>query len=33
MDYKIIRSDRRTLGLEVTLEGEVLVRAPWLTAD
>lgn len=33
MDYKIIRSDRRTLGLEVTLKGEVLVRAPRLTAD
>lgn len=28
MDYRLIRSRRRTLALEVTPEGEVLVRAP-----
>ena len=28
MDYKLIRSDRRTLALEITREGQVLVRAP-----
>ncbi len=33
MDYRIIRSDRRTLALEVTLKGEVLVRAPRSVAD
>ncbi len=27
-DYRIIRSDRRTLALEVTRDGEVLVRVP-----
>jgi hypothetical protein len=27
-NYKIIRSDRKTVGLEVTREGEVIVRAP-----
>ena len=27
-DYRIVRSRRRTLALEVTREGEVLVRAP-----
>ena len=30
MDYQIIRSARRTLGLEVTREGELIVRAPRL---
>ena len=33
MDYKVIRSNRRTLALEVTLKGEVLVRAPRLVTD
>ncbi len=33
MDYKIIRSNRKTLALEVTLKGEVLVRAPHLVTD
>ena len=28
MDYEIIRSRRRTVALEVTREGRVLVRAP-----
>ena len=28
IDYRIIRSDRRSTALEVTREGEVLVRAP-----
>ena len=28
MDYELIRSDRRTLALEITREGQVLVRAP-----
>lgn len=28
MTYEVIRSDRRTLALEVTREGRVLVRAP-----
>lgn len=28
MEYKIIRSDRKTLALEVTANAEVLVRAP-----
>lgn len=28
MEYRIIRSSRRTLGLEITPEGELLVRAP-----
>lgn len=27
-DYRLVRSDRRTLALEVTAEGEVIVRAP-----
>ena len=30
MDYRIIRSSRRTLGLEVTRDGELIVRAPRL---
>ncbi|MBR2264395.1 MAG: DUF45 domain-containing protein [Firmicutes bacterium] len=30
MDYRIIRSNRRTLGLEVTAQGELVVRAPRL---
>lgn len=33
MDYKVIRSNRRTLALEVTLKGEVLVRAPRFVTD
>lgn len=28
MDYKLIRSNRKTLGLEITREGELLIRAP-----
>ena len=28
MNYKIIRSNRKTLGLEITLQGEIIVRAP-----
>ncbi|MGI6687855.1 MAG: M48 family metallopeptidase [Christensenellales bacterium] len=28
LDYRLVRSDRRTLALEVTAEGEVIVRAP-----
>lgn len=28
MEYKIIRSDRKTLGIGISSEGEVLVRAP-----
>jgi len=28
MNYELIRSDRRTVALEVTREGRVLVRAP-----
>lgn len=28
MEYKIIRSDRKTLALQITREGELLVRAP-----
>ena len=33
MEYKIIRSNRKTLALEVTLKGEVLVRAPHLVTN
>ncbi len=29
MEYKIIRSGRSTVGIELTLEGEVLIRAPY----
>lgn len=32
-DVKIIRSNRRTLSLEITPVGEVLVRAPWLISE
>lgn len=32
-DVKIIRSNRRTLALEITLMGQVIVRAPWLVSD
>lgn len=32
MDYKIIRSRRKTLGLEVTVQG-IVVRAPFEVAD
>lgn len=28
MEYTVIRSDRRTIGLTVTAQGEVIVRAP-----
>ena len=31
IDYRLIRSSRRTLALEVTRDGEVLVRSPWRT--
>lgn len=30
MDIKIIRSNRKTIAIEVTRDGEVVVRAPWL---
>ncbi len=33
MEYKIIRSKRKTMALEVTLKGEVLARVPLGTAD
>ncbi len=33
MEYKIIRSDRRTLGISVTKQGEVIVRAPKFLSD
>ena len=29
MDYELIRSGRRTLALEITREGRVLLRAPY----
>lgn len=32
-DIKIIRSNRRTLSLEITTAGQVLVRAPWLMSE
>ena len=32
MDYKLIRSHRKTVSVRVTQEGEVEVRAPWLYA-
>lgn len=32
-DIKIIRSNRRTLSLEITSAGQVLVRAPWLMSE
>ena len=32
MDYKLIRSHRKTVSVRVTPEGEVEVRAPWLYA-
>ena len=28
IEYRLVRSNRRTLGLEVTREAEVVVRAP-----
>ncbi|MCI5530713.1 MAG: M48 family metallopeptidase, partial [Blautia sp.] len=28
MDYKIIRSNRKSLGLEIKPDGQVIVRAP-----
>lgn len=31
--YRVIRSGRRTLALEITREGEVLVRAPYRLSD
>ena len=31
IDYRLLRSSRRTLALEVTRDGEVLVRSPWRT--
>ena len=33
MEYKIIRSNRRTLSLEITSTGELLVRAPYLISE
>ncbi|MBQ1183890.1 MAG: M48 family metallopeptidase [Clostridia bacterium] len=33
MDYKIVRSNRKTLALEVTLKGEILVRSPYLVTE
>lgn len=32
MDYKLIRSHRKTVSVRVTPEGEVEIRAPWLYA-
>ena len=32
MEYKLIRSRRKTVSIRVTPEGEVEVRAPWLCA-
>ena len=31
--FRVIRSRRRTLALEITRQGEVLVRAPLRTSD
>ena len=33
INYQVIRSDRKTLALEVTLQGEILVRAPKNTPE
>lgn len=33
MEYKIIRSKRKTLALEVTLKGEILVRSPYFVTE
>ena len=33
MPYRVLRSSRRTLSLEITPQGEVLVRAPLRTGD
>ena len=33
LQYKLIRSSRRTLALEVTSDGEILVRAPLRTSE
>ncbi len=33
MEYRVIRSARRTLALEITPEGEILVRAPSAVSD
>ena len=32
-DYRVIRSDRRTLAIEIEQDGAVLVRAPWAASD
>ncbi len=32
-EYRVLRTGRRTLGLEITPRGEVLVRAPLRTSD
>ena len=32
-DYRLIRSGRRTLAVEITREGEVIVRAPYFTSE
>jgi predicted metal-dependent hydrolase len=32
-EYRVLRTSRRTLGLEITPRGEVLVRAPLRTSD
>ncbi len=29
MDYKLVRSKRKTISFSVTAEGQILVRAPW----
>ena len=33
MEYRVIRSKRRSLAIEVTRDGEVLVRVPYLTLN
>ncbi len=33
MEYRVVRSRRRTMALEITREAEVLVRAPLRTSD
>ena len=32
-EYKVIRSHRKTVALQITAEGHLLVRAPWLLSD
>ncbi|MBQ6922715.1 MAG: M48 family metallopeptidase [Clostridia bacterium] len=33
MEYSVIRSDRRTLAVQITGGGEVVVRAPWRCSE